>query len=288
RDVQAILDGLPRQSPELQTRFEQTRARLEGNPPLSVVEQLDATWEATRAKLRGWNEVLTQWTGRVEQERTRLAGLRDSWLRSREGWAAAGAPKVVLEQIDGTVAALNATRTRVETRLSTLLLAQYRLAQLQRRADEALSRTAHARADRLHRLGRREGPALWERGVWAGAVEQSAAAARDVQGAQAALVSELTREHAPRAPLHVLLFGILLALLWRGRRAARRWNADGAAGTPPRRAPVAARRATEGSLSWRGPGPSTLRSSAGFQPAPSCCGGVRRGPSRPPPTDQYR
>lgn len=226
REVQAILDALPNQTAELQTRFEQTRGRLEGSPPLSVVEQLGATWEATRAKLRGWNEVLTQWTARVEQERTRLATLRDSWLRSREGSAAAGAPKVVLEQIDGILAAINTTRTRVETRLSTLLLAQYRLAQLQRRADEALSRIAQARSDRLHRLGQREGPALWARGIWAGAVEQSVAAARDVLGAQRALAAELTHQHAARVPLHVLLFGILLAVLWRGRRAARRWNAD--------------------------------------------------------------
>ena len=226
REVQAILDALPKQAAELQTRFEQTRARLEGSPPLSVVEQLGATWEATRAKLRGWNETLTQWAGRVEQERARLGSLRDSWLRSREGAAGAGAPRVVLDQIDGIVAAINTTRTRVETRLSTLLLAQYRLAQLQRRTDEALSRTAQARSERLRRLGQREGPPLWDRRIWAGAVEQAAAAGRDVVGAERALVAELSQQHAPRVPLHALLFLILLAVLWRGRRAASRWNAD--------------------------------------------------------------
>lgn len=226
RDVQAILDALPGQAAELQTRFDQTRARLEGSPPLSVVEQLSATWEATRAKLRNWNDTLTQWAGRVEQERTRLASLRDSWARSREGSASAGAPKVVLDQIDSIVAAINTTRTRVETRLSALLLAQYRLAQLQRRTDEALSRTAQARSDRLHRLGQRDGPPLWDRGIWAGAVEQTAAAGRDVVGAGRALVAEVGQQHAPRVPLHAMLFLILLAVLWRGRRAARRWNAD--------------------------------------------------------------
>jgi small-conductance mechanosensitive channel len=226
REVQAILDTLPRQATELQARFEQTRARLEGNPPLSVVEEVGATWEATRAKLRNWNEALTQWAGRVEQERTRLAGLRDSWLRSREGAAAAGAPRVVLDQIDGIVGAINTTRARVETRLSTLLLAQYRLAQLQRRTDEALSRAAQARSDRLRRLGQREGPSLWDRAIWAGAVEQTPAAARDVMSAGQGLVAELGQQHAARVPLHVLLFLILLAVLWRGRRAASRWNAD--------------------------------------------------------------
>ena len=226
REVQAILDALPRQATELQTRYEQTRKRLEGSPPLSVVEEVGATWEATRAKLRSWNETLTQWAGRVEQERTRLAGLRDSWLRSREGAAAAGAPPVVLSQIDGIVGAINTTRARVETRLSTLLLAQYRLAQLQRRTDEALSRAAQARSDRLHRLGQREGPPLWDRGIWTGAVEQTATAARDVMGAGQGLAAELGQQHAARVPLHALLFLILLTVLWRGRRAAKRWNAD--------------------------------------------------------------
>ena len=226
RDVQTILDALPGQATELQTRFDQTRARLEGSPPLSVVEQLTATWEATRGKLRNWNDTLTQWAGRVEQERTRLASLRDSWARTREASASAGAPKVVLDQIDSMVAAINTTRTRVETRLSALLIAQYRLGQLQRRTDEALSRTAQARSDRLRRLGQRDGPPLWGRGIWTGPVEQTAAAARDVVGAGRALVAEIGQQHAPRVPLHVMLFLILLAVLWRGRRAASHWNAD--------------------------------------------------------------
>ena len=226
KDVQAILDALPGLAEELRVRLEQTRARLEANPPLAVLEQLGATWEATRAKLRTWNEVLTQWTTRVEQERGRLATLRESWLRSREGAAGAGAPKVVLDQIDGILAAINATRTRVETRLSALLVAQYRLAQLQRRGDEALARTAQARSDRLRRLGERDGPPLWGRELWEGAMSQAAAAARDVLVAEQAVVGEVGQQHATRVPLHVLLFLILTALLWRGRRAARRWSAD--------------------------------------------------------------
>ncbi|HEY7037427.1 MAG TPA: mechanosensitive ion channel domain-containing protein [Methylomirabilota bacterium] len=226
RDIQAILDALPGQAEQLRARLEQTRAQLEGSPPLAVVEQLSAGWEVTRSRLRGWNEVLTQWAGRVEQERTRLASLRESWLRTREGSSGAGAPKVVLDQIDAIVTAINTTRTRVESRLSTLLTAQYRLALLQRRTDEALGRTAQARADRLRRLGQRDGPPLWNRGLWAGAVAQTAAAGRDVLAAEQALVVEIGQQHASRVPLHALLFLILLAVLWRGRRAARRWNAD--------------------------------------------------------------
>jgi small-conductance mechanosensitive channel len=226
REIQAILDALPGQAEQLQTRLEQTRAQLERNPPLAAVEQLGAGWEATRTKLRGWNEELTQWAGRVEQERTRLSSLRDSWLRAREGSSGGGAPKVVLDQIDGIVAAINVARTRVESRLSTLLAAQYRLALLQRRADEALSRTAQARSDRLRRLGQREGPSLWDPGIWAGAVAQTAAAGRDVLGAEKALVGEVRQQHVHRAPLHALLFVILLAVVWRGRRAASHWNAE--------------------------------------------------------------
>jgi small-conductance mechanosensitive channel len=226
REIQSILDALPGQAQQLQSRLEQTRAQLEGSPPLAVVEQLSVGWEATRSRLRGWNEALTQWAGRVEQERTRLASLRDSWLRTREGSSGAGAPKIVLDQIDAVVAAINGARVRVEGRLSALLAAQYRLALLQRRTDEALSRTAQARADRLHRLGERDGPPLWSRGLWAGAVAQTAAAGLDVLRAEEALVTEVGQQHASRVPLHVFLFLILLSVLWRGRRAARRWNAD--------------------------------------------------------------
>ncbi|HWO05832.1 MAG TPA: mechanosensitive ion channel domain-containing protein, partial [Methylomirabilota bacterium] len=211
---------------ELRVRLDQTAARLGTNPPLPVIEQLGSVWEATRARLKSWNDTMTQWTTRVEQERGRLTTLRESWKHSREAAAASGAPKVVLDQIDGVVSQLDAARTRLEARLSALLATQYRLALLQRRCDEGLSRVAQVRADRIRRLGERDGPPLWSAVLWKGAASQAPAAARDVLGAEQAVMSEVAREHATRIPLHALVFAGLVAMLWRGRRAARRWVAD--------------------------------------------------------------
>ena len=138
REVQTILERLPVLGDELRVRLDQTAARLGTNPPLPVIEQLGSVWEATRARLKSWNDTMTQWTTRVEQERGRLTTLRESWKHSREAAAASGAPKVVLDQIDGVVSQLDAARTRLEARLSALLATQYRLALLQRRCDEGL------------------------------------------------------------------------------------------------------------------------------------------------------
>lgn len=226
REVQAVLEHLPTLTQELRTRLDETSTRLANNPPLPVVDQLAKLWEAMRARLKGWSETVTQWTTRVEAERGRLTGLRDSWIRSREAAAAAGAPKVVLDQIDGVLAELNRARTRVEARLSTLLAAQYRLALAQRRAEEGLARVTQVKADRVRRLGERDGPPLWSAVLWSGAAGQARAAGRDVAAAGLAARDEIAREHARRIPLHVLVFLILLAALWRGRRAARRWAAD--------------------------------------------------------------
>jgi small-conductance mechanosensitive channel len=226
REVQTILERLPALGDELRVRLDQTTARLGTNPPLPVIEQLGSVWDATRARLKSWNDTMTQWTTRVEQERGRLASLRESWKRSREAAAASGAPKVVLDQIDGVVSQLDAARTRLEARLSALLATQYRLAVLQRRCDEGLARVAQVRADRIRRLGERDGPPVWSGVLWKGAVSQAPAAARDVLGAEQAVVGEIAREHATRIPLHALVFAGLVAALWRGRRAARRWVAD--------------------------------------------------------------
>ena len=226
REVQAVLDRLPALTDELRVRLDQTATRLGTNPPLPVIEQLGSMWEATRARLKSWNETVTQWTTRVEQERGRLASLRESWTRSREAAAVSGAPKVVLDQIDGVVSGLNAARGRLESRLSALLATQYRLALLQRRCDEGLSRVAQVRADRIRRLGERDGPPLWSGVLWKGAMSQTRAAAGNVLEAEQAVVGEVAREHATRIPLHALVFAVLVAALWRGRRAARRWVAD--------------------------------------------------------------
>ena len=226
REVQAVLDRLPNLAQELRARSDETAARLANNPPIGVIDQLAGVWDAIRARLKTWSDTVTQWTTRIESERGRLTGLRDSWLRSREAAASAGAPKVVLDQIDGVVADLNSARTRLETRLATLLAAQYRLALAQRRADEGLARVAQVKADRIRRLGERDGPPLWSAMLWSGAASQAPAAARDVVAAGQAAQAEVAREHATRIPLHALFFLILVAVLWRGRRAARRWVAD--------------------------------------------------------------
>jgi len=226
KDVQAILDALPATANALRVRFDETRARLDSSPPIPVIDQIGGTWEASRAKLRAWNDALTQWTGRVEQERGRLAGLRETWSRSRESAASAGAPKVVLDQIDSTLAEINAARARLETGLSTLLVAQYRLAQLQRRTDDVLARVAQVRTDHVRRLGERDGLTLWSRDLWAGAARESRAAGHDILVADRAVAAEVTQQHATRVPLHALLFLFLVAVLWRGRRSARRWTAE--------------------------------------------------------------
>jgi small-conductance mechanosensitive channel len=225
REVQAILDRLPTAAQELRTRLDETTTRLANNPPLPVIDQLAGVWDSIRGRLKTWSDTVTQWTTRVESERGRLSGLRDSWVRSREAAAGAGAPKVVLDQIDGVLADLNRARTRLETRLSALLAAQYRLALLQRRADEGVARVAQVKADRIRRLGERDGPPLWSAVLWSGAANQGTAAARDVLAAGPAAREEIAREHATRIPLHALFFLILVAVLWRGRRAARRWVA---------------------------------------------------------------
>ena len=168
REVQAILDRLPTAAQELRTRLDETTTRLANNPPLPVIDQLAGVWDSIRGRLKTWSDTVTQWTTRVESERGRLSGLRDSWIRSREAAAGAGAPKVVLDQIDGVLADLNRARTRLETRLSTLLAAQYRLALLQRRADEGVARVAQVKADRIRRLGERDGPPLWSAVLWSG------------------------------------------------------------------------------------------------------------------------
>jgi small-conductance mechanosensitive channel len=225
REVQAILDRLPTAAQELRTRLDETTTRLANNPPLPVIDQLAGVWDSIRGRLKTWSDTVTQWTTRVESERGRLSGLRDSWVRSREAAAGAGAPKVVLDQIDGVLADLNRARTRLETRLSTLLAAQYRLALLQRRADEGVARVAQVKADRIRRLGERDGPPLWSAVLWSGAANQGTAATRDVLAAGQAAREEIAREHATRIPLPALFFLILVAVLWRGRRAARRWVA---------------------------------------------------------------
>src|SRR6266850_2481255 len=133
------------------------------------------------------------------------------------------------KDVQAILDALPALSDELKARLDqtrTALDANPPLPVLQRRGDEAVIRVAQARADRLRRLGERDGPPLWRGALWAGAVAEAPAAARDVRAARQAVGTEIVQQHGPRVPLHVLLFVILVTLLWRGRWAARRWTKD--------------------------------------------------------------
>jgi len=226
REVQTILERLPALGDELRVRLDQTAARLGTNPPLPVIEQLGSVWEATRARLKSWNE------HHDPVDDPRRAGARSSHdppgeLEALPGGRrglgrAQGRPRPDRRGREparrGAYPAggtpLRPPRHPVPAGLAPATVRR------------GLSRVAQVRADRIRRLGERDGPPLWSAVLWKGAASQAPAAARDVLGAEQAVMSEVAREHATRIPLHALVFAGLVAMLWRGRRAARRWLAD--------------------------------------------------------------
>ena len=221
RDVQLIEDRLPALRARLQASLTDTQKRLDAGAPLTLLDRLDAAWQATRRQIRTWSDTVTRRATQLQQDVERLAYLRDTWARSRTDAVGAGAPALVLGRIDEMQKAISSTKARLEVRLAALLVLQHRVSQELARCEQILARIAEARAELFTQLAARNGLPIWNPALWSGAASEVGAAGQEAAGTVDRIVERLVRSQTGRLPLLVAVFLGFVALLYQARGRLR-------------------------------------------------------------------
>ena len=221
RDVQLIEDRLPALRTRLQASLADTQKRLDAGAPLTLLDRLDASWQATRRQIRTWSDTVTRRATDLQQDVERLVSLRETWARSRTDARSAGAPDLVLSRIDEMQKAISTTKARLEVRLAALLVLQHRISQELVRCEQILARIAEARAELFTQLTTRNGLSIWNPALWSGAVREVGAAGQEASSTLDRIAERLIRSQTGRLPLLVAVFLGLAALLYQARGRIR-------------------------------------------------------------------
>jgi len=81
--IASIESDLPSLVERITTRTTQTRASLAAQPTLGTLDTLTDAWQSTRLMLSAWVEELTARAIKLDEQRARLAALKETWTRTR-------------------------------------------------------------------------------------------------------------------------------------------------------------------------------------------------------------
>ncbi len=111
--IEAIEKRLPDIATRIAAQTEETGGQLEAQPGGATLDGLTAQWQTTRVLLAGYVNVLAERATVLEGALERLTTLRETWNRARADAGTSRAPAQVIKRIDGVLAAVAASRTRL-------------------------------------------------------------------------------------------------------------------------------------------------------------------------------
>lgn len=221
----AFIDSIEKRLPSIAERIAaqlaQTDQQLGAEPSAAVLDGLTAQWQATRAEMAGYVNVLAQRATQIEDGITRLTELHEIWVRARVDARASRAPTQVIERIDGVLAAIAEARTRAQARRAAILVSQDSFAIDLARCEAALAKIARVHQRISGRWFERDSVPLWSAGELARAAAQVPDQIRGAIGAEVALLRQFAEDQRWKMPFHALLFVGLLLVMRAARRRAR-------------------------------------------------------------------
>jgi potassium-dependent mechanosensitive channel len=159
--IEAIENGLDRQSQPLATRLRRLHQTIETQPSLASLDSLAGSWQSARVRFRGWLDTVIARLAWLEQQRVLLDGLTTTWAGTDADLRAASAPASLVRQIEAIRESVASARRRVESATAETLILQERVARELNRCEDALTTIEQARRRATVDLFVRESPPVW-------------------------------------------------------------------------------------------------------------------------------
>lgn len=238
--VEALEAEVAKYTHRTATHWHETSRLLARNLRSTALDSLTTYWEALHADLDTVDARIAARMKRREADLAALKSMHDSWSAGLETARAAQAPAAVLERVQGTIAAIDRTRPRVEQRRARLLVMQNAVSRAYQHCADALAQVADARSEALARMLTPQEPPLWRAVTDPGATAWSGAAFEADLSTKLEVVRAYVESYRGRLVLSALVILLLIVLLrWAGRRLAALDVAGGGVGPVAFRTPLA-------------------------------------------------
>jgi potassium efflux system protein len=227
REIEKIRKQLPGVSRNIDLQLAETQKILEEQPALETLQTQEQLWQGMQHRTAGWLNGLTIRASQVQDALDQLADLQKTWTRTRDGARASMAPGPILQQIDATLAALEAAQPFLNAQRTSVLDLQSQVAGEVARCGNALGEIAQSQHTAVGGIFTRERPPIWSAHFWDHLKTTLPTRAREVGASFRTAFRQYVRDPSRGLPLQAVIFVGLALLLGAARRQVDQWASSG-------------------------------------------------------------
>ena len=231
-EIEAIREHLAALRAQIDLDLPEMVSILRDEPTLDVLQAQQQIWQRRELLSTAWLNVLTRRATLLQDALNRLAEIRETWRRTRDGAKASRAPGPILLQIDGVLTAIDAAEAPLRAQRTAVLDLQSAVAPEVARSQAALAQFNEAQQRAMGGILAQDSPPIWDAQVWAQARTVLPARLTEVAASRWEDIVRYTNDPSKRTPLHVGVVVVLAALLVAARRRVRLWAASGDVSSP--------------------------------------------------------
>src|SRR5215467_9290340 len=115
-EIETVRKFLPQVSADIDLELKSTTNILQQQPAFETLQTQQQIWQDKQAQLTVWLSVLTARATKLQVALNQLKKLQETWTRIRDAAKSADVPAPILQQIDATLAAIQAAQSPHEAR----------------------------------------------------------------------------------------------------------------------------------------------------------------------------
>jgi potassium-dependent mechanosensitive channel len=222
-DIERIGRQLSEVSGRIGHELSGTMNLLKAQPTLAMIQSQNQVWQSRQLEITAWLNLLTLRATHLQEALDQLTGLQKTWSQTQESAMGSKAPGPIMQQIEGTLAAIGAAQTVFQTQRTDLLDLQSRVGQEVARCQTALAEISQAQKKAMGGLLTRDSRPVWSTALWIQAHTVGLSRVREIVAGQWGDIEQYIKDPSKGMPLHIGLFILLAILLCLMRRQVRRW-----------------------------------------------------------------
>jgi potassium efflux system protein len=226
-EIETIGRRLQEDTGQIELALSGTLKVLKAQPTLQMRQNEQQLWQKRQHAMIGWLNLVTQRATKLQEALNQLADLQKTWSQTRDATKVSEATGPIMQQIQRTLAAIEAAQTPLQVQRTTVLDLQSRVAQDAIRCETALSLVSQAQQKAMGGLLKRDSLPIWNARLWIRAQEEEATRIRENAARHWADIRQYFHESSKGMPIHVGLFVLLVVLLCAMRSQVDRWSATG-------------------------------------------------------------
>jgi hypothetical protein len=225
--IEAIGTSLPLVSADIDRQLAVTMKTLREQPTLEILQAEQQLWEQKQVRMSTWLNLLTARATQLNGALKRIADLKKTWTRSQKAAESSKAPEPILQQIGGTIAAIESVQFPLQAQLTRVLDIQSRVAREVERCQTVSAEVDLAQKTVVSGILEPDRPPVWSAELWAEAQTSAPENIRRVAAAYEEGIIGYARDSSKRVLLFAGLFVLLALIFITAGRRVRRWAAAG-------------------------------------------------------------